>query len=85
MDKELATVGAILSVLGAYLAVFGGIYYYHIGTLRYVVVFSPTTPFWEYSVAGAQVVKNLAVDYFGVALVIAGIYLLLRGIRSSGH
>lgn len=85
MDKELATVGAILSVLGGYLAVFGAIYYYHIGTLKYVVVFSPITPFWEYSVPGAQVAKNLAVDYFGVVLAIAGIYLLLRGIKSTGH
>ncbi|PSN87058.1 hypothetical protein B9P99_06895 [Candidatus Marsarchaeota G1 archaeon OSP_B] len=84
MDKELFVTGFFLTVLGVYFVLFGAIYYIKLGVLHYTVLFS-LHPFWSSpEIPGAQVHVNMVVNYFGVVLIIAGIFMLTTSVRRPG-
>jgi hypothetical protein len=86
MDTEFAVAGLLIVALGVFFGIFGSAYSVLIGHDAYLIPFS-FHPFWSppsvTRVLGAHVVATYYTNAIGAIMVVIGLYLGLKGFRST--
>ncbi len=86
MDTEFTVAGLLIVALGVFFGIFGSAYSVSVGPDAYLIPFS-FHPFWNppyvTRVLGAHVRATYYTNAIGAIMVVIGLYLGVKGLRST--